>query len=308
MGNLTWTVGVPLFLTVVFVALFFEERQPRRRGRLDRFLALFDPAPGGPSVRALRRGRDLRTLVAHVSARTAGPLGPLVRTGQLDDVRTRLAWAGRPYGLGAEEFAVMRLLLAVLCFVTVALLSFVSGRLAVFALAPVAAASGYMLADWWLTAAGRRRQAEFRRALPHFVDLLATACEAGLNLPEAVERLSRYSPSGLLEGEFARAWQDIRAGKRRQDALQELAERNGVEELSLLVFALTQAEQYGTPVVRILRQQARQLRLARQNAAEAEAQRATVKVIFPVLVFIFIPLAVLMVGPAVWNLSRAIGW
>jgi len=90
--------------------------------------------------------------------------------------------------------------------------------------------------------------------------------------------------------------------------LQELAERNGVEELSLLVFALTQAEQYGTPVVRILRQQARQLRLARQNAAEAEAQRATVKVIFPVLVFIFIPLAVLMVGPAVWNLSRAIGW
>ena len=150
-----------------------------------------------------------------------------------------------------------------------------------------------------------RRQRQIVKELFPFIDVLAICSDAGLNLSEAIKHTVEVQ-AGVLSSEFKRFQRDLDAGSSRSEALNDLAYRNGVEELSNLVLAINQAEKYGTPVAKMLREQVGMMRIQRRNKAQEAAQTASVKILLPMIVFDFMPLLVVLLGPAIINLGRAL--
>lgn len=140
-----------------------------------------------------------------------------------------------------------------------------------------------------------KREQALVRALPVLVDYLVMTLEAGLNFSGALQQAVAKGPDGPLRNEFARVLRDIRAGKSKAEALRELASRNQVKELNLLVNAIIQAEQSGSSLSGTLSIQAEQRRNERFQRAEKLALQAPVKLVFPLVAFIF-PITFILLG------------
>lgn len=140
-----------------------------------------------------------------------------------------------------------------------------------------------------------KREKALIRALPIFVDYLVMTLEAGLNFSGALQQAVAKGPDGPLRNEFARVLRDIRAGKGKAQALRELASRNQVKEINLLVNAIVQAEQSGSSLSGTLSIQAEQRRNERFQRAEKLALQAPVKLVFPLVAFIF-PITFILLG------------
>ena len=160
---------------------------------------------------------------------------------------------------------------------------------------------GYIGPDWFLTMKLRSRREAIRSDLPDALDLLAVSVEAGLGFDGAVTKLTEHM-SGPLIDEFGLTLNEIRVGETRQTALRKLSERVDAPELSNFVRAVIQAEQLGISLGRILRVQAADTRLRRQQAAEEKAMKAPIKMLFPTVLFIFPAMFIVVLGPAVINI------
>ena len=169
-----------------------------------------------------------------------------------------------------------------------------------------AAALGYLLPEFWLTSRVRKRQHRIRLALPDALDLLVVCVEAGLALDQALLRVSqelRIAHSDLCE-ELDLVNAEMRVGKTRIDALRELALRTGVEDIKALVAMLIQTDRFGTSVAQSLRVHSDDLRMKRRQRAEEAAAKTTVKMVPPLVFFIFPALFVVILGPAVISVVR----
>jgi tight adherence protein C len=153
-----------------------------------------------------------------------------------------------------------------------------------------------------LANAVQRRQALLRRALPDSIDLLTISVEAGLGFDAAIAQVATGTTGPLAE-ELHRTLREMQLGRSRPEAMRNLAERCGVPELSAFVLALIQADVFGVPVAGVLRVQARDQRTKRRQMAEERAMKVPIKVLFPVLFFIFPALFVVILGPAAMRLA-----
>jgi tight adherence protein C len=140
-------------------------------------------------------------------------------------------------------------------------------------------------------------------ALPDALDLLAVSVEAGLGFDAAISRLIEHMDGPLID-EFGLALSEMRVGESRQDAMKKLAARVDSADLAAFVRAIIQADQLGISLGRILRVQAVESRLKRQAAAEERAMKAPIKMLFPTVVFIFPAMFIVILGPAMINLSK----
>lgn len=163
---------------------------------------------------------------------------------------------------------------------------------------------GYFAVDLVLWSRARERQAEIARALPDTMDQLKISVEAGLGFDAALERISRQA--GPLAREFALVTGEVQLGTSRKDALRNLVNRTNVPELRRFVAALSHAEGFGVPISQVLRVQANDLRDKRRMAAQEKAQRIPVLIIFPMLVFIFPTIFIVLLGPAAINIYRTL--
>jgi tight adherence protein C len=146
----------------------------------------------------------------------------------------------------------------------------------------------------------RKRREIMTLELPDCLDLLLASVEAGLGFDAAVLRVvSRptRNPSPLLE-ELQIYLTDLRLGRGRQDALRDLADRTGVPDLGTVTSALVQADQLGVGITAVLRAQALQIRTRRRQRAQAAALQAPVKMIFPLVFFVFPAMFIVTLGPA----------
>jgi tight adherence protein C len=159
------------------------------------------------------------------------------------------------------------------------------------------AALGLFMPRVWLASRVRSRQHEIVKSLPDAFDLVTTCVEAGLGLDAALAKVSEK-----VEGPFAEelnlTLREVALGKLRRDALKELAERLGVADLSIFINAVIQAETMGTSIAAVLRIQSDQMRIRRRQRAEAQAYKAPVKMVFPLVLCIFPSLFIVILGPA----------
>jgi len=164
----------------------------------------------------------------------------------------------------------------------------------------IAVALGFLAPDFWL---GRRistRQGKIRRGLPDVLDLLVICIEAGLSLDQATDRTARELVEAQPElcDELNIVVLEQRAGRPRADAWKHLADRTAVDCVRNLTTMLVQAEAFGTSIAKTMRVHSDTLRTQRVQAVEEAAAKATIKLIFPLVFFIFPSLFLVVLGPA----------
>ncbi len=166
---------------------------------------------------------------------------------------------------------------------------------------------GFILPNVWLVQKKNKRRQEILYTLPDALDLLTVCIEAGLGLDAALVKITEeewFSKRALAE-EFRVVSQEVRVGKPRSEALRDMAERSGVDDLKALVAGLIQTERLGTSLAQSLRVYSDSLRVKRRQRAEEAAAKTTIKLVFPLAFFIFPALFVVVLGPAVIRIMQA---
>ncbi len=161
---------------------------------------------------------------------------------------------------------------------------------------------GWMFPRAWLKAKVKAKQKAVLKALPDALDLITTCVEAGLGLDAALARVAEKS-IGPLADEIANTLRDIAMGKLRREALTDLSQRVNVEELTHFVNSVIQAEQLGVGIAQVLRVQSEQLRTRRRQRAERSAHEAPIKMLFPLVLFIFPAFLLVILGPAMIRMA-----
>jgi tight adherence protein C len=164
---------------------------------------------------------------------------------------------------------------------------------------------GWMIPGRWLKAKVRARQKLVLRALPDALDLVTTCVEAGLGLDAALSRVAEKG-TGPLSEELTRMLRDVAMGKLRREALGEMVDRMGVEELTSFISAIIQAEQLGVGIAQVLRVQSDQMRTRRRQRAERTAHEAPIKMVFPLVLLIFPAFMLVILGPAVIRIAGSL--
>jgi tight adherence protein C len=167
------------------------------------------------------------------------------------------------------------------------------------------AAVGYLIPDIWLTRAVNRRKKRIQRGIPDAIDLLVICVEAGLGLDQALLRIGQEIAVSYpeLNEEFTQINLEQRAGKARLDAWQSMADRTKLEEFASLVTMLQQTDRFGTPIVRALSRYSEEIRTARRQRAEEAAAKTKIKILFPLVFFIFPCLFIVLLAPAILTIS-----
>ena len=147
------------------------------------------------------------------------------------------------------------------------------------------------------------RRKAIRRSLPDVLDLLVISVEAGLGFEQAIDRVIANVPGDLAD-EFARVLGETQAGSSRADALRSFQERIDLPEIRSFALAMIQADTFGVSIGRVLRAQADEMRIKRRQLAQEQAQKAPVKMMIPMVLCIFPALFVVVLGPAMINISR----
>jgi len=143
----------------------------------------------------------------------------------------------------------------------------------------------------------KSRQEQISKKLPDVLDLLTVSVEAGLGFDSALSRVVQ-KVKGPVAIEFSMALQEIKMGKQRKDALKDLGKRTGVEELNTFINAIIQADQLGVSIGNVLRVQSVQQRNARRQRIEEKAMKAPIKMLLPMVFFIFPTIFIVILAPA----------
>ena len=233
----------------------------------------------------------------------------------LDVYEAKLRHAGKRGPEELDRFLAIRVVTAVvgLLFVVLSTLAArhtivvpnVNGRfvLAVFVLGAMAALLG---PDARLNRAVAQRQELVQHSLPDVLDLLTISVEAGVGFEQAIGYVTQMM-DGPLSDEFARMNAEMRAGASRADALRSLQERVGVEDLNSFATVIIQADKFGVSISMVLRAQSDEMRTKRRQHAQEVAQKAPVKMLVPITLFIFPPLFIVLLGPAMMTIAVNLG-
>ena len=179
----------------------------------------------------------------------------------------------------------------------------------IIGLLTVAAGIGFLAPDLWLSSAASKRKEHIRMGLPDTLDMLVISVEAGLGLDAGFQRVGDEMKlvHPILSEELRLVTLESQMGIPRAEALVNLTTRTGLDEVRSLVAVINQAERFGTSIARALRNQSDALRTKRRQAAEERAQKTTVKLMAPLILFIFPAILVVLAGPAALKMIEALG-
>jgi len=236
-----------------------------------------------------------------VLEKVAGLVAAVTPKNNLVQAENLLDLAGHPGNLTVNEYIIIKLL--VLFGLPGTVWFFVSRSVPSMLVLSVAASFvlALIMPDFMLKRCIAARQGKITYALPDTLDLLTVSVEAGLGFDQALLKIVEKT-TGPLADECKRVLHEIRIGKARRDALREMGNRTGVEDLQTFVAAIIQADQLGVSIGNVLRIQSQQLRQKRRQKAEEKAQKAPVKMLIPMILFIFPSLFIILLGPGIIQL------
>ena len=220
--------------------------------------------------------------------------GMFVPYDYLENTERKLVRTGVSYLLTAEQFVALRIV-SMLAFPIVAaiLMSVMENPLPIaYLIAPIL---GFFFPDIWLHDTRKKRELAVVRAMPVYLDFITMCVEAGLNLTGALGQAMEKAPPGPLRNEFAIVLRDLRSGLSRADALKRMADRLEIPEVTSFISAVIQADKMGASLVSVLKVQSEQRRNERFQRAEKMAMEAPVKLIAPLIIFIF-PVTFIVLG------------
>ena len=223
-------------------------------------------------------------------------------------IEKKITYAGKQQSMSFPRFITIQFLLVFLVFF---LFVFIFSLLPdvpveqaiIFPL--ILALAGFFLPLLSLNSMAAKRQLLIKKSLPDFLDLLLVSVDAGLGFDMALKRVTNQM-EGPLSQETARALEEIRIGRSREEALRGIVHRTGVPDLSTFISAIIQAEQLGTNIASTLRVQANTMRQKRRQRAEKAAMQAPIKMIFPMAFFIFPVMFVVILGPILLQIVRVL--
>jgi tight adherence protein C len=217
----------------------------------------------------------------------------------MEAIQRKLALAGNPYRWTPADFLGMKAFASLVLGGVLFFLMTIGGETGyAFLFGGIGVAFGWFGPELLLRSKTQSRQKKIQRALPDALDLLVITVEAGLGFDAAIARLVEKRDDAL-SAEFARVLAEMRVGRSRRDALKDLVLRTQVSDLNNFVGAILQAEQLGVSVTKVLTVQAEQMRVVRRQRAEEKAAQLQLKLIFPLAIFIFPALCVVIMGP-IW--------
>lgn len=218
----------------------------------------------------------------------------------IESQQDKLEAAGNPNGWSAADFLGVRGLSAIVVGAIPTVLMFIGGASTpkLLGFAVVFVVLGFMLPVVWLERLIGERRSSVLKSLPDALDLMTISVEAGLGFDSAMSKVSEKWDSDLAF-EFGRVISEIRLGKSRREALRDMANRVQVEELTSFVAAIVQADQLGVSIGKVLRVQSEEMRVRRRQRAEEAAQKAPIKMLFPMAFLLMPALFIILLGPAV---------
>lgn len=282
-------------LAMLGVLMISDARRLEERMRS----ALITPGPVDTALVDRYADHRARTFLSRLIQPLVNVVKPLIPEEWRRQARVKLMSAGMLRYLGETEFILLRgLFFALGLAMAVYAYQFLAPRNILHALISgiSALAVGALLPDYWLQACVNQRQNTIRKMLPDAIDLLVVSVEAGTGFDAAMGYVEERFGGPIAE-EFGRALQEMRLGKPRAMALRDMANRTAVEEVSIFVAAVCQADQLGVSMAQVLRVQAEALRQKRLYRIREMAQKLPVKMLFPLVFLIFPALFVVILGP-----------
>ena len=231
-----------------------------------------------------------------------------VRAGSLEALQENLNLAGRPWGMTASAFWLLRLLsLLLFTILGLALSILMSLDQPMWMLGPVGGGVlGYLAPQMVLSNKVKKRKKQILLSMPSALDLLTISVEAGLSFDAALTRVAEKYDNPLTQ-EVTQVLNEVRLGRPRVEALEDMARRCKVEELTNFVQAVVQSEQLGVGIANVLRIQSEEIRRRRRQRAEEQGQKAPLKMLFPMVGCIFPTLFIVLLGPAVVEVAHTLG-
>lgn len=246
--------------------------------------------------------------VGFLSRRLVEAVGQITPVKLQEKISVQLEKAGNPGGVKAGDLLAFQGIIGLTVFLVGCFLfpAWGSSTLRGFFLALVLTALAVYLPWFVLSVMATRRQQEIRRSLPDMMDLLVVSVEAGLAFDMALSRVAdRFR--GTVAQEFQQALREMQVGKPRKEALNDVAERVNLMELSSLVNAVIQSDQLGVGIAGVLRIQADLIREKRQQWIEEQAMKAPIKMIFPMVFLIFPCIFIVILGPSLISIFKVLG-
>src|SRR6266705_991081 len=220
------------------------------------------------------------------------------------DVLNRLELAGRPGSLTPEDFMAVRLVAAAVFAAIGLLVGLLRGNVVYLVISLVLGTIlGYYAPVLWLKQKVDARRAEVMKGLPDALDLLVICVDAGLGFDAALARVTDKYKNALSDL-LAKALREVSLGRPRLEALDEMGRNSGVEDMHNCLQAVSQSEQCGTGMGKILRIQADEMRRKRRQRAQEKGAQATLKMMLPMVGCIFPTLWIVLLGPAVLILMQ----
>jgi tight adherence protein C len=290
-------------LTWLLLSYLFSDKNERAEQRLD----LMNDAHKGKRVGGDKKGDAFAKALEMASPALAKPLQPKTEA-EMGKLRQTLIEAGFRSESAPMTFLSIRVLLSLLFL-------FMGGGFSVFMYGFSSSAAirtfvigavGFYLPIFALGFLQKRRKQQIFLGLPDALDLMVVCVEAGLGLDQAMRKVATEMQKSfrVIADEFGLCNLHLQMGRVRSQVLQDLGSRTGVDELRALASILIQADKFGSSIANALRVQSDSMRIRRQQIAEEKAAKTAVKMIFPLVLFIFPGIFVVLVGPAGIQMAR----
>lgn len=290
------SVQLSVFLAVSLLSVWYMTRTPPAAKRLYGITRLL-PTKLHPSSTPRRSAWEACLRFLH---RALGRMGMTVN----DKLQMRFRAAGMRTQVSIDGYFAIRLLGPVAVLVLWTFFRQLS-----FFVIMLMVAGAYLGPDLWLTARTKRRREQFRLGLPDALDLMVVCVDAGLGLDQALLRAGQELGTShpVIAEEFMLISLEQRAGKPRINAWRDMADRTQLETVRGFATMLAQSDRFGTPISRALSTFADDLRKKRSQQAQEMAAKTTVKLMFPLVLFIFPSMFIVLLGPAALTISRNLG-
>ncbi|MFC4737263.1 type II secretion system F family protein [Bacillus daqingensis] len=298
-----WLIVLVFTSITLSVAAFLALQAERilRRERIQQFAVGY----GQPAEPEEERSFYDR-LIAPLWRRTKKKQQRRLKRASVQKLETQLLQAGSPYGMGPVEFRLLQNILMMALPLFMAGFSLLLGAAVpiVMLLSLLGLLAAAIYPKLMLRSRTRARGKQALKELPDTMDLFTISLEAGLGFDAAVSKVVEKK-DGILSGEFKTYLEEVRLGQTRRAALSAINDRLALEELRALIYNVIQAEKLGIGMVSVLRVQTEDIREKRKQHAEEAAMKAPIKMLFPLVIFIFPTLFIILLGPAVLQLVEA---